>query len=166
MAHSDPMEASYLGVHLWAQAVEEAGTRDTSAVREALRRQKFDAPSGPVRIDSENQRTWKTVRLGKIVEGGQFEIVWSSEKPIRPEPYPRSRPTGAWDEFLAGLQTVARALDQASKLKSNDKWREIALPPHRPHWTFTNPRQEPIVLALPAAEVGTFSTITTRGTQA
>jgi len=100
---ADPMEAGYLGVHLWAQAVEEAGTTDTSAVREALRRQKFDAPSGPVRIDSENQHTWKTVRLGKIVEGGQFEIVWSSEKPIRPEPYPRSRPAAAWDEFLAGL---------------------------------------------------------------
>ena len=53
--------------------------------------------------DSENQHTWKTVRLGKIVEGGQFEIVWSSEKPIRPEPYPSSRPAAAWDEFLTGL---------------------------------------------------------------
>jgi urea transport system substrate-binding protein len=100
---ADPMEAAYLGVHLWAQAVEEARTTDTSALREALRRQRFDAPSGPVRIDSENQHTWKTVRLGKIVEGGQFEIVWSSEKPIRPEPYPKSRPAAAWDEFLAGL---------------------------------------------------------------
>jgi urea transport system substrate-binding protein len=47
--------------------------------------------------------TWKTMRLGKIVEGGQFEIVWSSEKPIRPEPYPRSRPAAAWNEFLAAL---------------------------------------------------------------
>jgi hypothetical protein len=43
------------------------------------------------------------MRLGKIVEGGQFEIVWSSEKPIRPEPYPSSRSAAAWNEFLAGL---------------------------------------------------------------
>ena len=100
---ADPMEAAYLGVHLWAQAVEEAGTTNTSAIRQALRKQKFDAPGGPVRIDSENQHTWKTVRLGKIVEGGQFEIVWSSERPIRPEPYPSSRPAAAWNAFLTGL---------------------------------------------------------------
>jgi len=25
------------------------------------------------------------VRLGKIVEGGQFEVIASSEEPIRPE---------------------------------------------------------------------------------
>ena len=98
---ADPMEAAYLGVHLWAQAVEEAGTTDTPAIRQALRKQKFDAPSGLVRIDSENQHTWKTVRLGRIVEGGQFEmIVWSSERPIRPEPYPSSRSPAAWKAFL------------------------------------------------------------------
>lgn len=100
---ADPMEAAYLGVHLWAQAVEEAGTANTPAIRQALRKQRFDAPGGHVRIDAENQHTWKTMRLGKIVEGGQFEIVWSSEKAIRPEPYPSSRPASAWDEFLAGL---------------------------------------------------------------
>lgn len=63
---ADPMEAAYLGVHLWAQAVEEAGKADTLAIRQALRKQKFDAPGGPVRVDSENQHTWKTMRLGKI----------------------------------------------------------------------------------------------------
>jgi urea transport system substrate-binding protein len=100
---ADPMEAAYLGVHLWAQAVQQAGTTNTSAIRKALRTQKFDAPGGPVRIDPQNQHTWKTMRLGRIVEGGQFEIVWSSEKPIRPEPYPGSRSPAAWDKFLAGL---------------------------------------------------------------
>jgi substrate-binding family protein len=54
-------------------------------------------------VASENQPTCKTIRLGKIVEGGQFEIVWSSEKPIRPEPYPTSRSAAAWDEFIAQL---------------------------------------------------------------
>jgi hypothetical protein len=77
-----------LGVYLWAQAVEAAGTTDTPAIRQALRDQRFDAPGGAVRIDPENQHTWKTMPLGKIVEGGQFEIVWSSEKPIRPELIP------------------------------------------------------------------------------
>src|SRR5215510_14180972 len=93
----------YLGVHLWAQAVEMEGSEDMPGVREALRHQKFEAPGGPVHIDPENQHTWKTMRLGRIVEGGQFDVVWSSEKPIRPEPYPSSRSAAAWNKFLAGL---------------------------------------------------------------
>jgi urea transport system substrate-binding protein len=100
---SDPMEAAYLGVHLWAQAAESAGSSEARAIREALRDQVFDAPEGLVRIDPDNQHTWKTARLGRIVDGGQFEVIWSSETPIRPEPFPHTRPPEAWHGFLADL---------------------------------------------------------------
>ena len=43
-------------------------------------------------------------RLGKIVQGGQFEVIASSEEPIRPEPYAASRSSAAWNAFLADLQ--------------------------------------------------------------
>jgi urea transport system substrate-binding protein len=97
------MEAGYLGVHLWAQAAHVADPDDVAAIRRAMPNQSFEAPGGRVRIDAENQHTWKTMRLGRIVEGGQFEVVWSSEKPIRPEPYPGSRSPAAWKEFLNKL---------------------------------------------------------------
>lgn len=100
---ADTMEAGYLGVHLWAQAAQVAGPDDVAAIRQALPNQSFDAPGGRVRIDGENQHTWKTMRLGRIVDRGQFEIAWSSEKPIRPEPYPASRSPAAWQEFLNKL---------------------------------------------------------------
>jgi urea transport system substrate-binding protein len=100
---ADPMEAGYLGVHLWGQAVAAAGTDRAGAVREALRTQTFDAPEGPVRIDPESQYTWKTMRLGKIVSGGQFEVIWSSERPVRPEPFAGSRSPASWTGFLADL---------------------------------------------------------------
>jgi urea transport system substrate-binding protein len=100
---SDPMEAAYLGVHLWAQAVESAGGGDTRAIREALRNQSFEAPGGVVRIDPSNQHTWKTARVGRVVEGGQFEVVWTSETAIQPVPFPDSRPAAAWRDLLADL---------------------------------------------------------------
>jgi urea transport system substrate-binding protein len=100
---SDPMEAAYLGVHLWAQAAESAGGGDASAIREALRYQSFDAPGGVVRIDPDNQHTWKTARIGRVVEGGQFEIIWASEAAIQPVPFPISRPAAAWHVLLADL---------------------------------------------------------------
>ena len=43
---SDPMEAAYLGVNLWAKAAESAGDGDPRAIREALRNQSFDCAGG------------------------------------------------------------------------------------------------------------------------
>jgi urea transport system substrate-binding protein len=100
---ADPMEASYVGVHLWARAVEAADDDVARAVRQALRSQSFDAPEGLVRIDPDSQYTWKTMRLGKVVAGGQFEVMWSSERPLRPEPFASSRSPASWTEMLSDL---------------------------------------------------------------
>lgn len=43
---NDPMEATYIGIHMWRQAVEQAGTTDVDAVRQALGYQTFRSPSG------------------------------------------------------------------------------------------------------------------------
>ena len=103
---SDPIEAAYIGVHLWAQAVADAGTTDPVAVRRAFRRQTIAAPEGPVAIDPDTQHAWKTVRIGRVRADGQFEIVWESGRPVRPGPYPftRSRPDwhAAIDRYYQG----------------------------------------------------------------
>jgi len=96
----DPIEAGYFGVYLWAQAVEAAGTDNPQAVRRAVWRQSFAAPGGIVYIDPDTQHTWKTVRIGQIRADGQFDVVWSSEHPIRPVPFPLYRSFSQWDRFL------------------------------------------------------------------
>lgn len=101
----DPMEAGYFGVHLWAQAVRDAGTDDVKEVRKKLPNQTFIAPEGLVSIDADNQHTWKTVRVGKIRADGQFDIVWTSDKPVRPVPFPVYKTREEWETFLAGLFT-------------------------------------------------------------
>ena len=100
---SDPMEAAYVGVNLWAQAVTEAGSPGPSAVRAALRHQSFNAPEGVVHIDPDNQHTWKTIRIGKVREDGQFEVIYSSVNPIRPEPYPDTRSAREWNLMVDAL---------------------------------------------------------------
>ena len=99
----DPMEAAYYGVYLWAQAVEAAGTDDVNAIRDAIKNQSFNAPEGVVYVDPDTQHVWKTVRVGRIQPDGQFEIVWSSEQPVRPVPYPVYRSPAEWEQFLADL---------------------------------------------------------------
>ena len=97
------IEAAYNSVWLWAQAVSEAGTADIPDVIRAMRRQSLNAPEGIVTVDEETQHTWRPVYVGRIRSDGQFDLVWSSEKPIRPIPYPRSRSQEEWDSFLENL---------------------------------------------------------------
>lgn len=99
----DPIEAGYFGVYLWAQAVQDAGTDEVSAVLRNLPNQSFPAPQGIVSIDAENGHTWKTVCIGKIRHDGQFDIVWTSGRPLRPVPYPVYRTREQWGEFLDNL---------------------------------------------------------------
>ena len=72
-------------------------------VIKSIRRQSLNAPEGIMSVDDETQHTWRPVYIGKIRGDGQFDLVWSSEKPIRPIPYPSSRPQAEWDSFLENL---------------------------------------------------------------
>ena len=72
-------------------------------MRAALPNQTFDAPEGSVTVDPATQHTWKTARVGRIRADGQFDVVWSSGKAVRPAPYPVFRRREAWDAFLTTL---------------------------------------------------------------
>ena len=98
-----PMEAAYFGVMLWARAVREAGSADFRDYRATIKGQSMAAPGGTVTIDPATQHTWKTVRIGRIRPDGDFEIVWDSQRPVRPVPYPSLLPRSEWAEFLDGL---------------------------------------------------------------
>lgn len=99
----DPIEAGYFGVYLWAEAVKQANDYKVSAVKENLAEQSFNAPEGLVYIDGTTQHTWKPIRIGKIRQDGQFDIVWDSERPVRPIPYPKYHTKAEWDLFLNKL---------------------------------------------------------------
>jgi urea transport system substrate-binding protein len=100
---SDVIEAAYYSVRLWAQAVVEAESADVTDVLKAIRHQSLNAPEGIVSVHDETQHTWRPVYVGRIRADGQFDLVWSSEKPVRPIPYPSSRSHADWEAFLDGL---------------------------------------------------------------
>jgi urea transport system substrate-binding protein len=101
---SDPLEAAYFGVKIWARAAEEARSIQPLEILATVRDMGEAAPGGMVYIDPENLHTWKTVRIGKILPDAQFEEVWNSGRPVRPVPYPITRQRAAWDHFLADMQ--------------------------------------------------------------
>jgi urea transport system substrate-binding protein len=83
----DPIEAGYLGVHLWAMAAEKAGSTDPEKVKAASKGLTFEAPEGTVTIDGENQHIYKTARIGQLQPNGLIDEVGGSKEPIKPDPF-------------------------------------------------------------------------------
>jgi urea transport system substrate-binding protein len=83
----DPIEAAYIAVYLWAEAVDKAGSFDVEKVKKASDGIEFNAPGGVVKIDGETQHIYKTVRIGEVQADGQFKEVWNSGEQVKPDPY-------------------------------------------------------------------------------
>jgi urea transport system substrate-binding protein len=91
---NDPMEATYIGIYMWKQAVEKAKSTDTDKVVAAMAGQTFTAPSGfTVKMDEKNHHLHKPVFIGEVKADGQFNIVWKTPGPIKAAP---------WSPFIAG----------------------------------------------------------------
>ncbi len=97
------MEAAYVGVKLWAKAVEQVGNDDVSKIRHAILDQQIMAPEGEVRIERGTHHVFQTPRIGQINSDGQFEVVWEAVKPEVPVPFPPSRTPAQWQAFLDQL---------------------------------------------------------------
>jgi urea transport system substrate-binding protein len=103
---SDSIVASYNAVRFWAQAVQEIDSDYPPDVLRAIRKQSLEAPEGVVSIDSEALHTWRPFYVGKIRGDGQFSVVWSLEKPVRPVPFPVLRTRLEWERFVDKLYTT------------------------------------------------------------
>src|SRR5881394_623507 len=91
---NDPMEATYIGIHMWKQAVEKAKSFDTDKVIAAMGGQSFKAPDGfTVKMDEKNHHLHKPVFIGEVKADGQFNVVWKTKGPIKAQP---------WSPFIAG----------------------------------------------------------------
>lgn len=97
---SDPVMAAHTAVHLWAQAVEAAGSAEPAAVRKALLGQSRSSPEGTIQVDQEMLACWRTPRIGRVLPDLSFEVVWQAPAPLRPVLYPPSRTPEEWNAFL------------------------------------------------------------------
>lgn len=107
---NDPMEAAYFGVKIWAKAANKARSISTNAVKKELYNITFLAPEGFIQIDPSNNHTWKSISIGKANPDGQFNIIWNSMIPIKPEPYPNNlliqktvSKKNYWNKFINNL---------------------------------------------------------------
>jgi urea transport system substrate-binding protein len=85
------MEAHYIGFKMWVQAVEQAGTTDVDAVRQAMYGQEVPNLTGGIAVMNANHHLSKPVLIGEIQEDGQFETVWETDDVVVGD---------AWSDFI------------------------------------------------------------------
>jgi urea transport system substrate-binding protein len=91
---NDPMEATYIGIYMWKQAVEKAKSFEVDKVRVAMGGQTFSAPSGITStMDAKNHHLHKAVFIGEVKADGQFNVVWKTKGPVKAQP---------WSPFIPG----------------------------------------------------------------
>ncbi|HMV04176.1 MAG TPA: urea ABC transporter substrate-binding protein [Accumulibacter sp.] len=94
---NDPMEATYVGIYMWKQAVEKAKSTDVDKVIAAMGGQTFKAPSGfTIKMDEKNHHLHKPVFIGEIKADGQFNVVWKTPGPVKAAP---------WSPYIPGNDT-------------------------------------------------------------
>src|SRR5579862_6076787 len=97
---NDPMEATWIGFHLWVAAVEAAGSTDVAKVRAALGGKRIAAPSGfTVQMDGQTHHLYKPVLIGRITDDGRIVPVSVTEGLVPPDP---------WSPWLANSRPQAR----------------------------------------------------------
>lgn len=82
------MESAYILFRMWVQAVQQAGTTNVEAVRQAMIGQK--SPSGFDVVMGSNHHMAKPVMIGEVQADGQFSIVRQT----------RALPPKAWSPYV------------------------------------------------------------------
>jgi urea transport system substrate-binding protein len=94
---NDPMEAHYIGFHMWVKAVEKVGSTDPDKVIDALPGITAPNLTGGVSTLLPNHHITKPVYIGEIRPDGQFSVVWKTMDLI---------PGAAWSPYLPGSKDL------------------------------------------------------------
>jgi len=80
-------QTAYSQMHLFARALEQTASMDTDKLLSALYGLSFQSPSGRLQILQENHHCLLTPCIGRCRLDGQFDLLWQSHEPVRPDPY-------------------------------------------------------------------------------
>jgi urea transport system substrate-binding protein len=94
---NDPMEAHYIGFHMWVKAVEKVGSTDPDKVIAALPGTQAPNLTGGTSTMLPNHHITKPVFIGEIRPDGQFDVVWKTKELV---------PGAAWSPYLPGSKDL------------------------------------------------------------
>ena len=94
---NDPMEATYIGFKMWAEAVSKVGSTEVDKVRPAMYGLSLPNLTGGTAVMNSNHHLSKPVLIGEIQDDGQFEVVSSTSGLVVGD---------AWSDYLEGSKDL------------------------------------------------------------
>lgn len=80
-------ESAFFQVHVFAEALEQAGSLDTELIKSSVFGAGYQAPQGRISINSHCGHTDLWTRIGKANNNGQFDVFFESPDCVEPDPY-------------------------------------------------------------------------------
>ena len=99
-------EASYFQMHVFANALRQAGDERIAQLMPHILGSEFDAPQGRIKIDPASHHTCLYPRIGRVNAEGQFTIVRQAKRSVYPDPYLVTHSLGDWAARLDTLGTL------------------------------------------------------------
>ncbi len=96
-------ESIFLGVHLWAKSVIDAGSNKVDQVQRYASGRSIHGPSGMLYVDEMTRHSWKYMHIAQITNG-VLKSVWHSKIPVSPVPYPDGQTKEQWQHYLDDLK--------------------------------------------------------------
>ncbi|MBB4285198.1 transporter substrate-binding protein [Roseospira goensis] len=78
---------AHAAVRLLAHAIRDGGDAAPAAVRDWVCSHSVDTALGPLAVDARTQHTPQVPHLGRIADGGRFEVLARAAAPVEPDPY-------------------------------------------------------------------------------
>ncbi len=94
-------QVCYSQVHMFADAVRQAGSDETDTLLSALSGAVLKGPAGDLFLDTDTNHASLRPLIGKAAADGTFEIIWRGANVIRPDPY-----LVGYDRSVAGRMTA------------------------------------------------------------
>ncbi|RST74313.1 sigma-54-dependent Fis family transcriptional regulator [Siminovitchia acidinfaciens] len=87
IAVSSVMYNTYLGTKIVLDSILKTKACDRKKITGYIGGKRMDTACGTLRVDAKGSHLSRPVRIGKALPDGQFDIVWDSDKNIKPEPF-------------------------------------------------------------------------------
>lgn len=81
------MESAYFQVHVFANALAQAGTMDTDILRPMILGSSLDAPQGTIAINARSSHADLWTRIGRANRSGQFDVICQSRARVMADPF-------------------------------------------------------------------------------